>query len=120
LIPVVLSRKTNFAKLAILSVEMRKKSSSCGNSFPPCFDDQYDFDAWNSANELCSVKSAAESYCTDCLPAFAAEMRDESRCLHPETRFFLVALDEIVGSRYLTEPLREGFEIVETVFYGQD
>jgi len=47
---------------------------------PACIDDD-EWALWRAANEApAALTSWAESPCIDCLPGFAAEMRDAGRC----------------------------------------
>lgn len=62
-----------------------------------------------------STRVKAANYCADCTPEYQAEMMQEDRCLHPETRFFVCRRQtedelEIVGFR--EEPNRQQRRVI--------
>lgn len=49
------------------------------NRRPPCMDDM-EWTRWDELNRLCRVTGAFASPCTDCMPDFAADMREQGLC----------------------------------------
>lgn len=57
-------------------------------SYPPCFDSQQQFDAWEkAANDPSLEHTHKPTYCSDCLPDFKRRMLSQGRCIHPEVTF---------------------------------
>lgn len=58
-------------------------------TFPKCFESQQQFDAWKDADYKIyqSTRCTPTPVCTDCTPTYAAQMRLEGRCEHPEIKF---------------------------------
>ena len=59
-------------------------------SYPACFECQEQYDEWNRAADNVYHFGARPrvSFCTDCTPMYAAQMRAEGRCEFREVRFY--------------------------------
>lgn len=55
---------------------------------PYCFDSEEQWQAWQKFDEI--TKSGPTQYCQDCTKEYAARMRQEGRCAHPEVKFYRV------------------------------
>lgn len=58
--------------------------------YPACFESEEQFSDWSAAaKQVYHYKHGRMTpYCTDCTPAYAAQMQREGRCEHPEVKFY--------------------------------
>ena len=64
---------------------------------PPCFSDEDQFVFWKNMDHY-TAEPLPSGYCTDCTPAYQAQMNREKRCKFPHTSF-VVSSGEIIGVR---------------------
>ena len=65
---------------------------------PPCFPDDAQLLAWRNMNVYVGEKSPS-GYCTDCTPAYQAQMCAAGRCKFPETSFVPLPNGGVEGRR---------------------
>lgn len=81
-------------RLIVQGAEQDKRITG-PNEHPPCFESQYQYDQWTKAAEKMDGAPPPvrkdwpkePNYCRDCSACYRNRMRNENRCLFPDTVF---------------------------------